>query len=653
MLVANLLIAIAHTKKPVDFETELKSRWFKEFQKQVDLTNTYPEAFSAVFYKKEGQEMFVEFHNGSCYTLGGQSKGIPKEDTVWRIGSVTKMYTATAAFQLIEKGLLNRTAPVADYLPWLQDSVQGQNILIQDLLQHTTSFDEHGLWNKWPVVFPHPPTSHKDSFIRYTTDYLDHVGVAGGPSYSNHGWVMLGAVVEEITGEKLGDYLQTNVFKPLGIKSSGFSYQQRNLNDLCFSTGALANREPFDVEGYATGDMISNPKDVLRFFTALLNNGKELFGSADTVKGMKTPMYYHDWFGENGFINGFEYQQHGSIKIWTKGGAIAGFSSFAFIIPEFNEAGVFFSSPLIHHYSRALHSFLSILHPKELGSESGIYTFAELTPENIAATQQVKGHFVNKRSVWHGATKYFLMPFSRFSIRPKANSNQISAVLGNLEIDLQLAEKVDKSNPVPPNILLYQDLKRALTISVVFHHKRISKVVVSGNSQGTQSTHYPKSILDNYLLVQIGLFLNLCAHILVFVLAFFAIKRYVKSKSVDDSESDEAVPLINQQPTHNVYQKIVDILSVITALFSLVFFTVLVRLLNSIVSMDDKPKFIVGELAILLFIIFVGLISLVAGVGCARKTKLADRWYILLLAFLQLFGLIQVLNLNLVQFRVW
>ncbi|KAJ3251188.1 hypothetical protein HK103_006586 [Boothiomyces macroporosus] len=375
----------------MDFESELRSKWFTEFQKQVDLTKAYPEAFSSIFYKLDGdREVYVDFNNGTCYTLDGESKGAPDSDTLWRIGSVTKMYTASAAFQLIEQGLLDRTAPVADYLPWLQDQVKEQNLLVQDLLQHTTSFDEGGLWNKWPVDFPHSPTPHKDSFQKFTTDYIDKVGVFGGPSYSNQGWVLLGAIVEEIVGNPLGDYLKRNIFSNLDIKSSGFSYQQPNLNNLCFSKDAKANLELFDVEGYATGDMVSNPKDVLRFFRAMLNNGKGIFKSQSTMDLMKKPMYYHDWYGENGYINGFEFQQHGSIKIWTKGGAIPGFSSFAFIIPEFNEAGVFFSSPLIHHYPKALNAYLNILHPSELNAVSSKYKFAQPTLQNIAATQKVK-----------------------------------------------------------------------------------------------------------------------------------------------------------------------------------------------------------------------------------------------------------------------
>ncbi|KAJ3318852.1 hypothetical protein HDV06_006973 [Boothiomyces sp. JEL0866] len=650
MLFLKLVISIVLAKKKLDFEAELRSKWYSEFQKQVDQTQTYPEAFSAIFYKLEGNhEKFVDFNNGTCYTLEGEPKGGPTEGTLWRVGSVSKMYASATAFQLIEQGVLERTAPVADYLPWLQDSVKEQNILVQDLLQHTTSFDEIGLWNKQPVEFPHPPSPHKDSFQRLTTDYIGHVGVMGGPSYSNQGWVLLGAVVEEISGMLLGDYLKQNIFKSLDIKSSGFSYQQKDLNELCFSTGAKANRELYDIDGYATGDMVSNPKDVLKFFTAFLKNGKGIFNSSLTMDLMKKPMYYHDWFGENGFINGFEFQQHGSIKIWTKGGAVEGFSSFAFIIPEFNEAGVFFSSPLIHHYSRALNAYLNILHPKELNSSPGVYKFAQLTFENIAATQKVKGHFRNKRTIWHGVVKYFLMPYPTFSIRPISNSNRISVTLNTLETTLQLVEKTNASDPIPANILLYQDANRTLSISVVFHKKRISKVVVSGTSQGTQSTYYHKSILDSLLLVQAGLYINLAVHILTFVLAFFAIKRLVHSKN----NVDESAPLINRETRGNLNQKIIDILAVITPIFSVFFFAILVKLLNSNVSIEDKPKIIVGQLFLVLFIVHVGLVVLATGIGCAMKAKLANRWLVFAIAALQLFGLVQVVNLNAIQFRVW
>ncbi|KAJ3268466.1 hypothetical protein HDV01_002724 [Terramyces sp. JEL0728] len=582
-----------------DFEKSLNSKWMDEFVLQAkENTPVNPDAFAAVFFKNEGNDQkLVQFFNGSCYDLEGNVRGVPSDTNLWRFASITKMYTATTAFQLIEQGLLNRTAPVQQYVPWIEPYLDGETLLIQDLLQHTTSFDEIGISKKKPVVFPHIPKSHKETVTKCWTNFINSPGIQNGPSYSNSGWTLLGAVIEEITGELLGDYLKRAIFKPLDIKTSGFTHQQDNLNDLCFPFESHSTKlEPYDIDDYASGDLVSSIGDVAKFFSSLLQDGKGIYEHQETVDQSRAPMDYHLWFGENGYRNGWEFETHGKVKVWTKGGDLMGFSSLAWIIPEFNEGGVFVNTPDLQYRALALASFLKVLHPQESGADSGVFTPAKATLENIAATQKIK--------------------------------------------------LSDSQKAFPENILLYKPVNDSKSLSVQLENGKVSRISIGGTT-----TAYPLSFLDKLIIVQAGLVMELAAHILMGVLAYSALKRWKSSKAIAEEEE----PLLNNDvPTKPTYQKLIDVISLFSPLFSVVLAGIIIHFYaNQSISSPDCPILVALEVMLILFTVSAALVALIAAVACFKKVKVHDRWILVALVVCKLIGLIQLVNLNLVQFRIW
>lgn len=141
-------------------------------------------------------------------------------ETKYNIGSIGKTFTGTAIMQLAERGKLNVMDPVKKYLP---DFPFGDKILIHHLLTHTS-----GTYN----YFAHPDFSKKFFTIRSVNDALPLIydqklrfETPGTEfSYSNSGIVILGAVIEKISGMSYPDYLQQNILGPLKMNDTGINF---------------------------------------------------------------------------------------------------------------------------------------------------------------------------------------------------------------------------------------------------------------------------------------------------------------------------------------------------------------------------------------------------------------------------------------------
>jgi CubicO group peptidase (beta-lactamase class C family) len=141
-------------------------------------------------------------------------------ETKYNIGSIGKTFTGTAIMQLAERGKLNVMDPVKKYLP---DFPFGDKILIHHLLTHTS-----GTYN----YFAHPDFSQKFFTIRSVNDALPLIydqklrfETPGTEfSYSNSGIVILGAVIEKISGMSYPDYLQQNILGPLKMNDTGINF---------------------------------------------------------------------------------------------------------------------------------------------------------------------------------------------------------------------------------------------------------------------------------------------------------------------------------------------------------------------------------------------------------------------------------------------
>ncbi|MCB9134733.1 MAG: beta-lactamase family protein [Anaerolineales bacterium] len=257
--------------------------------------------------------------------------------TIFRAGSVSKLFTATAIMQLVEQGKIDLNAPVSDYLPEIDlESNYDQPVTVINLLTHTGGFDEQltGMGALTP-----------DGLIP-----LDEYLAANMParvmppgqytSYSNHGLALAGLIVEKISGLPYAEYIAQNIFAPLGMTSSTFlepapaDILSRVATGYAYANGAYQPL-PLDYLNVApAGSIYTTAPDMAQFMIAHLNNGSPLL-SPITAAEMHT-----QHFTQNpalpGFAVGFyEHFENGRRAI-MHGGDLTGFSSLLFLLPEEN-----------------------------------------------------------------------------------------------------------------------------------------------------------------------------------------------------------------------------------------------------------------------------------------------------------------------------
>ena len=193
-------------------------------------------------------------------------------DTKFRIGSVTKSFTAMLVLQLVEQGKLKLDDPVGNYLPDFQNSPKSK-ITINQLLTHTSGLPDY---NNVPEFFRAVQSGYlsEAEIIKRISNYdlLFEPGAKFG--YSNDGYRLLGAIIEKVTNKSYEQVLQDNILTPLKMKNSGYSRRTMVLEKRASGyrkTLAGLENAPFYTESAAAG-MYSTAEDLLLFDEALYSD---------------------------------------------------------------------------------------------------------------------------------------------------------------------------------------------------------------------------------------------------------------------------------------------------------------------------------------------------------------------------------------------
>lgn len=268
------------------------------------------------------------------------------EDTVFRIGSLTKTITAVAVMQLCERGLIHLDAPANDYLRAFQlvpAKASFRPATVRHLLTHTAGV---GYWRRLSDVL-HPGVGSgvtARSAIPLIEYYRGGLLIDVEPgtrwAYSNHGFAALGQIVEDVSGEPLDRYLRDHVFAPLSMDHTDLLLSDRLCADL--ATGyvlrsrglaPVAHRE-FPTPG--GGGLYSTAGDMARYLAALLGGGTNEHGrvlAADTVATMFLPHFQPDP-RVAGVGLGFEPREERGRMLVGKGGTMPGFLSAIDMFPN-------------------------------------------------------------------------------------------------------------------------------------------------------------------------------------------------------------------------------------------------------------------------------------------------------------------------------
>ncbi|HWM27406.1 MAG TPA: serine hydrolase domain-containing protein [Woeseiaceae bacterium] len=260
-------------------------------------------------------------------------------NTVWPIASITKVLTAIAAMQLVEAGKLSLDEEVATYVKRLRVPDEYDSpIIVADLLRHTSGLDEL-------------PGRRVDSAadIRPLRDFLsDHLVQYRSPgiftSYSSYGMALAGLLVEEITGSSYADYVQSRIFRPLGMNDSRIMMRAGDDSGLAapYEIDDGKSRR-MDYEWYSTPPVASAVSSAIDMGHLLIGLTEATILSRATLRAMMTTQatLHPD---VPGWGYGFQLDSVNGRGVAEHGGDIGGFASLLVIVPE--ESLGFF---IIHH----------------------------------------------------------------------------------------------------------------------------------------------------------------------------------------------------------------------------------------------------------------------------------------------------------------
>lgn len=171
--------------------------------------------YGAVLIAKEGEIIFKE-----AYGNANEEFDIPNtSDTVFRLGSITKQFTSTAVMQLVEKGLVKLGDTFSKYWPGYPN---GEKFTIHQLLTHTAGINCFTRSPEYQKIMV-KPLDIKGVINIFKNKPLDFKP-GSRYKYSNSGYILLGYLVEAVSGMKYDKYIKKNILEPAGLKRTGYDH---------------------------------------------------------------------------------------------------------------------------------------------------------------------------------------------------------------------------------------------------------------------------------------------------------------------------------------------------------------------------------------------------------------------------------------------
>ncbi|TYB76412.1 serine hydrolase [Bizionia myxarmorum] len=297
-----------------------------QLDKLIDSYTEYHKFNGSVLVAENGKVIYKK-----GFGMANMEWDIPnKPDTKHRLGSITKQFTAMLILQLVEAGKIDLQTPIAKYLP-NYPKANASKITTHHLLTHSSGIPNYtsfpGFMEKNSRI-PYTPTELINVFSETPLDFEPGERF----SYSNSGYVLLGDLIEKVSGKSYEQMLQENIFTPLNMKDSGFDHYETILKNRASgyskSANGFINSSYIDMSvPYAAGSLYSTVEDLHLWDQALYTNKlitKEsmdlFFGEHISARGAH---YGYGWsIGNEGIGSTDE-----TIETISHGGGINGFNT--------------------------------------------------------------------------------------------------------------------------------------------------------------------------------------------------------------------------------------------------------------------------------------------------------------------------------------
>ena len=303
-----------------------------------------PVAGAVVIVVKDGQ---VFFQKGYGYEDVDKQVPVDPAQTLFRPGSVSKLFTWTSIMQLVEQGKLDLDADVNTYLKDFKVAANWpQPVTLRNIMTHTAGFEDGAVGylfaNKAEDLLPLGEwiAKHQPARVRPpTTNWNDGTSA----SYSNWATALAGHIVETMSGQSFDDYVAQHIFQPLGMTHSTFGEPLPDTLEPHMSGGYTFEAGAFKKQGFEfihaagpAGSLSSTAADMARFMLAHLQDGALGDGrilKAETAQMMHTRVMSPDP-ALNGHCLGFYETYINGRRIIGHGGDTGWFHSIVSLMPE-------------------------------------------------------------------------------------------------------------------------------------------------------------------------------------------------------------------------------------------------------------------------------------------------------------------------------
>lgn len=273
----------------------------------------------SVALAKNGELLFAR-----AYGLADTGTGAKNTlDTPINLGSMNKMFTGLAIAQLVAEGKLAYTDKVGQYLPEYPNQQVRDEVTIHQLLTHTS-----GIGSYWNDAYMENKNTLQsvDDFAALITDQPLVAEPGAGFNYSNGGPVVLGLIIEKVTGQDYYDYVQTHIYDPAGMVHSGHFDKSENISGKAtgyfvpHETGAsemISNFEDLGRIGSPAGGGYASANDLLAFAAALYDGSLLDAKHREEMTSYKVKMGPDDGYA---YLYG-DFRANGERYIGHNGGA--------------------------------------------------------------------------------------------------------------------------------------------------------------------------------------------------------------------------------------------------------------------------------------------------------------------------------------------
>jgi CubicO group peptidase (beta-lactamase class C family) len=263
--------------------------------------------------------------------IDDKDKKPTNSESLFRIASISKLFTAQAVMQLVEKNKIKLNEKIGHYIPRFQDS----NITVKDLLTHSSGIND----SIKPMNFDKQRAinSYLDSVIQFLPKNTENKTF----EYSDTNFNILGAVISAASGQKYEKFIQDNILKPAKMKKSNYSFGGNEYFAEASPTykGKLIDKtdqRPYDVSFNPSEGLVSNVRDLSHWLKLTLARDASILKER-TYKEMLEPQIKTTW-GEIYMALGWQVYKTEHGKVARHPGSIRGYKSLVLAYPESKNA---------------------------------------------------------------------------------------------------------------------------------------------------------------------------------------------------------------------------------------------------------------------------------------------------------------------------